>query len=321
MGRLLKAGIALKKAIEFQEKNCRTLELRKRISNLSKKIEKGEELYLVLNNERLIEEQETLIIYVFENTGNLAGGFLKLAELKERKEKLNSEIKVALSYPIFILVVSFLVLLLIFFFIVPNFKEIYGESQNIPLLTKIILKSSDILNQYPYILIFQVILFFGGVQYLICKKSYQNFPILKRYLTERYLITILENISTLLISGISLDKTIDVVLGAIDNKKLKNKLFVLKNIKRGEPLSSCFDKVNILKKEEIDMIRVGEESGTIALIIKELASIRELELEKKLKIILKLLEPILLLIIGITISLFVVGLYIPILNVGDSLNI
>ena len=159
------------------------------------------------------------------------------------------------------------------------------------------------------------------MQYLICKKSYQNFPILKRYLTERYLITILENISTLLISGISLDKTIDVVLGAIDNKKLKNKLFVLKNIKRGEPLSSCFDKVNILKKEEIDMIRVGEESGTIALIIKELASIRELELEKKLKIILKLLEPILLLIIGITISLFVVGLYIPILNVGDSLNI
>lgn len=321
MGRLLKAGISLKKAIEFQEKNCRLEELKKRVISTSRRLKRGEELYSILSSEKLIEEQEALIIYVFENSGNIGEGFLKLAELKERKERLNSEIKVAISYPLFILIVSFIVLVLIFYLIVPNFKEMYSETQAIPLLTRVILKISDIMVDYPYLLVLEIGLIVLIIRYMIQKNRFQNLPLLKRYFEQRYLISILENISTLLNSGISLDKTIDIVLGTIDNKRLKSKLYILKNIKRGESLSNCFSKVNLLKKEEIDMIRVGEESGNIALIIGELAKLRETELEKRVKISLKLLEPILLLIIGVTISLFVIGLYIPILNIGDSLNI
>ncbi|MGL5950151.1 MAG: type II secretion system F family protein, partial [Cetobacterium sp.] len=66
---------------------------------------------------------------------------------------------------------------------------------------------------------------------------------------------------------------------------------------------------------------IGEESGTVAFILKEIAILREEELNKRIKIILKLIEPILLLIVGVIISIFVVGLYLPILNMGDLLEI
>ena len=69
------------------------------------------------------------------------------------------------------------------------------------------------------------------------------------------------------------------------------------------------------------MIKVGEESGTIEMVLKEISFMRDEELNKKIKIVLKLSEPILLLIVGVLISAFVIGLYLPILNMSDIFEI
>ncbi|MGL4955120.1 MAG: type II secretion system F family protein, partial [Cetobacterium sp.] len=141
------------------------------------------------------------------------------------------------------------------------------------------------------------------------------------FLIEKYVISILDNLSLLLDSGISIEKGVDIILENLDKGFFKNKIYILKNIKRGEVLSSCLKKIGVFSLEEIDMVRIGEESGTVAFILKEIAIVREEELNKRIKIILKLIEPILLLIVGVIISIFVVGLYLPILNMGDLLEI
>ncbi len=142
----------------------------------------------------------------------------------------------------------------------------------------------------------------------------------KKTTTAKHIINILDNLSTLLESGISIDKGIDIVLENMDNKYLKNRLYILRNIKKGESLSSSFNKLNILFPEEIDMIKVGEESGTVDIMLKEISSSREEEFQKKIKVLLKLIEPILLLFIGILVSLFVVGLYLPLLNMDSFID-
>ncbi|MGL5052864.1 MAG: type II secretion system F family protein, partial [Cetobacterium sp.] len=145
--------------------------------------------------------------------------------------------------------------------------------------------------------------------------------IIKKFLMEKHIVSILDNLAILLESGISIDKGIEIILDNLDSGFLKNKIYILKNIKKGESLSNCFKKLNLFNPEEIDMMKIGEESGTVEFILKEIASIREDELNRKIKIVLKLIEPILLLIVGLMISIFVIGLYLPILNMSDSLDL
>ncbi|MGL5278374.1 MAG: type II secretion system F family protein [Cetobacterium sp.] len=322
IGRLLNAGLSLKKSIEFQKNSCKNLSLKFRIFNLYKKLEKGEDIYEILRSENLIKERELLIIYVSENAGKIGDGFLKVAYLKQKKEKLKNELKIALSYPTFILFISTIIILLIFYFIVPNFQILYEiEINKLPFLTRIILNIQHILNKFPYTIIIIICVVFFSIKFFHLKKQLQKVSFIKKYLLEKYIINILENLSLLLESGISIDKGIDIILENLDSGYLKNKMFILKNIKKGELLSECFKKLNILSLEEIDMIKVGEESGTVEMVLKEISLVRDEELNKKIKIVLKLSEPILLLFVGILISAFVIGLYLPILNMSDIFEI
>ena len=322
IGRLLNAGVSLKKSIEFQKSSCKNLSLKFRIFNLYKKLEKGEDIYEILRSENLIKEREMLIIYVSENAGKIGDGFLKVAYLKQKKEKLKNELKIALSYPTFILFISTIIILLIFYFIVPNFQILYEiEINKLPFLTRIILNIQHILNKFPYTIIIIICVVFFSIKFFHLKKKLQKVSFIKKYLLEKYIINILENLSLLLESGISIDKGIDIILENLDSGYLKNRMFILKNIKKGELLSECFKKLNILSLEEIDMIKVGEESGTVEMVLKEISLVRDEELNKKIKIVLKLSEPILLLFVGILISAFVIGLYLPILNMSDIFEI
>lgn len=322
IGRLLNAGVSLKKSIEFQKSGCKNLSLKFRIFNLYKKLEKGEDIYEILRSENLIKEREMLIIYVSENAGKIGDGFLKIAYLKQKKEKFKNELKIALSYPTFILFISTIIILLIFYFIVPNFQILYEiEINKLPFLTRIILNIQHILNKFPYTIIIIICVVFFSIKFFHLKKQLQKVSFIKKYLLEKYIINILENLSLLLESGISIDKGIDIILENLDSGYLKNRMFILKNIKKGELLSECFKKLNILSLEEIDMIKVGEESGTVEIVLKEISLTRDEDLNKKIKIILKLSEPILLLFVGILISTFVIGLYLPILNMSDIFEI
>ncbi|MGL5377792.1 MAG: type II secretion system F family protein [Cetobacterium sp.] len=321
-GRLLNAGIALKNAIEFQKNSSKDKNFNFKVLNISNRLEKGEDIYSILKDECFIKERELLIIYVSENSGKIGDGFLKIAYLKEKKEKLNNEIKTALSYPIFILVVSTIILGLIFYLVVPNFEDLYSMNKDsLPLITKIILSIKNILTKYSYLIFLSLFLILFSLRMKFVRKKIYKIPIIKFFFIQKYTISILDNLSILLDSGISIDKSIDIILDNLESGFFKNKIYILKNIQKGESLSSCFKKVNILSLEEIDMIRIGEECGTTEIILKEIASTRDEELKIKIKIILKLIEPILLLIVGVIISVFVIGLYLPILNMTNLLDI
>lgn len=322
IGRFLNAGLPIKKTIEFQKNIYKNLSLKFKIYNLNDRLEKGEDIYNILKDEGLIKERELLIIFISENIGKIGDGFLKIAHLKERKERLKNDLKIALSYPIFILFISTIIIVLIFLLIVPSFQMLYDSNRsNLPVLTRIILKIKDVLSKYPYTILILICVVFFCSRVSKIKKQIQRIPFIKKFLYEKYIVDILENLSILLESGIPIDKGVDIILENLDKGNFKNKIYILRNLKRGETLSSCFKKLEILSLEEINMIGVGEESGSVEAILKEISRARNEILDRKIKIILRLAEPILLLFIGIIISFFVIGLYLPILNMDELLGI
>ncbi|MGL5902702.1 MAG: type II secretion system F family protein [Cetobacterium sp.] len=188
-GRLLNAGISLKNAIEFQKNSSKDKKFNFKILNISKRLEKGEDIYSILKDENFIKERELLIIYVSENSGKIGDGFLKIAYLKEKKEKLNNEIKTALSYPVFILVVSTIILGLIFYLVVPNFEDLYSMNKDeLPQITRIILSIKNILTKYPYLVFLSLFLILYSLKMKFIRKKFIKFLLLNFFLFKNILL-------------------------------------------------------------------------------------------------------------------------------------
>lgn len=323
LGRLLNAGIPIKKAIEFQNDSVTNIYLKAKYKKIYDRLNLGEDIFKILKEEEMVNDAELLIAYVANNIGKMSEGFLKISQLKEKKQKLKKEIQTALSYPMFILFVSTVIIIFIFYLIVPNFISVYESSQkSLPTLTKIIINLYSITSKYyHFILIFLTLSTILTCKYFKKNNSLLKIPILKYFFIEKYIINILENISLLLKSGIGIDKSIDIVLDTIENKYINQKFLSLKNIKNGKNLSSILLNIKEFSQLEINMIKVGEESGKVPSMLEEIAKYRQENLNIRIKIYLNLAEPILLLIIGLIISCFVIGLYLPILNMSEIIQI
>lgn len=312
LGKLLIAGVSLKKGLEF----CKKIDS----SDMIRDLEDGENIGDILYRKGLLSEEERFILYISENTGKLGEGFIKIALFREKRLELKREFKVILSYPIFLLFISTIIFLFIFIFIVPNFIEIYQDMEReLPLITKSIIFSYIFFKEYWYfILLLLLFLFIVLKKFLKSGKIWKIYPLKKLYI-YRNIINLMENIGILLESGVSMEKSLMMVYNSLD-EDIKPKFIKFKGIKNGLLLSEILIKLDFFSSTEIGMIQVGEESGNLSNMLLEVARQRRENIEIKTKIILKLVEPVVLLFIGILISLFVIGLYIPILNMSNVME-
>lgn len=321
--RLLKAGIPIKKAIEFQSNSSEKIDLKVKYKRVFNRLNMGEDILKILKEEEMINEAELLIAYVSTTIGQVSEGFLKIAQLKENKQKFKKEIQGALSYPLFIMVISTIIIILIFALIVPNFISIYESSEEeLPIITKIILNIYNFGSKYVYLILISLGLVLK-IGYNSIKKNdiLLKTPILKYFFIEKSIINLLENLALLLKSGIAIDKSVDIVLSSLENRFIYRKFLVLKKIKKGRDLSDVLTEVKEFSILELNMIKVGEESGEVASMLEEIYTFKQENLDARLRICLNLAEPMLLLMIGVIISFFVIGLYLPILNMSNIIKI
>lgn len=315
MGTLLKSGISLKKSIEFQRDIVKKEDEKLYYKVILKSLESGEGLLDILEKYKISNRKERFILYTLESSGDLGEGFLKLFTLREKNEKIKKEFITLLSYPIFILFISTIIIFFIMIFIIPNFISLYeGNEKSLPLITRIIF---GVYKNFRY-LILGVITFIIFL-YIYLKKRKKTFYFYKKIKLQREIIIFLESLGILLESGLAIDKGIDILIGEVD-KEIKREFYRLKIIEKGESFSKAIERLKVLSNLELGMIRVGEETGTLPKILKEISKRRKERIEKNIKIVLKLIEPVILLLIGVLICFFVIGLYMPILNIGDMIE-
>ncbi|WP_297404297.1 type II secretion system F family protein [uncultured Cetobacterium sp.] len=320
-GKLLKSGIPLKKCLELQVENSKNRVVKAYYKRIIWKLDLGEDIFSILKADNILSKSEELLVYVFENSGDLSDGFFKINNLRDRRDKLKKEIITYLIYPLLILVLSTIIIILMLIFIVPNFVEIYESTEiELPLVTRIIIGFADLFRKTLYVM---VILFFSS--FFFIKKLLKNrlkilrIPYIGKWIINKFVIDILESLALLLDSGFSLEKSIDVILEGISRKEIKDSFSILKEIKMGDSISEVLSRTNLLSNIEINMIKIGEEGGDLSKMLKDISFMKKEIHENKLKIFLKLLEPILLLIIGLIISFFIIGLYLPILNMSETI--
>ena len=253
-----------------------------------------------------------------ESSGSLDIIMSKMSEYYAGQNKIKNIIKGALTYPIILAVLCVVIVMFLFIFIMPTFIDMYEDPSKMPALTKVLAAISDFLKTKWYLLIMIIAaLVFAGKYALKNPDIRLKFDRLKvkgpgfgPLVTKIYTGRFASTLSSLYSSGIPmvecLEKSSDVLDNAYISKKFED---VIDEVKQGETLSGAITRTEIFESMFCSVIYVGEESGALDTILQKTAEYYEEESGSAVQRLVGMVEPILLIFMGLVIGMVVAGIY------------
>lgn len=317
---LLSSGIGLVESIEIISKSFNKKE-KYSINCLKKDIEKGKDLE---KSFRHISKDKEFLLFIktAEKTGNISSSLKLLKEKYTFKENVQKEIATILIYPLFLIIFSIIIFILLLIYVVPKFIEIYSDiSQELPTITLFIISLSNIIRQYYIIII--LILSLPIISIIIIKKLYKNIydAILIKYIAiyrEYVILSFTQNMYIILANKIDFLQSLKICMNT-ENSYFKKELYKLyKNIEKGEYVSRAFSKCEIFDEEYKNYIRIADSTAKLDESFKNLSIILDSRLKSKIRIYFKLLEPLFIIIIASMIGFIVLSIMLPIFTLGEN---
>lgn len=264
-----------------------------------------------------------------EESGKLSDVFNYLADYLERSYELVSKAKNALVYPAFVVVTFIAVMILMLVLVIPKLSIILLESgQEIPFYTKIIINISDFFVSYGIIL--AVVLIVAGVfgwNYtktpagkLSFDRSKISVPYIGSLYRKLYLSRMADNLNTMLTSGVSVVRAIEITAAVVDNEVYKNILAdVAEAVKSGQSMSDIFSRYPEVPSVMSQMIKVGEETGRMGFVLQTLARFYRREVDNEVDTIVGLIEPVMIVILGVGVGILLTSVLVPIYNLASAI--
>lgn len=264
-----------------------------------------------------------------EETGHLDEVFVFLAEYLDRTYAMNSKARNALIYPAFVVVTFIAVMVLMLTMVIPKISDILLSSgQQVPVYTQVVLGFSSFFVNYGLFLL--VALVIGGLYLFRYVRTARgnaaldrlkiSIPFIGDFYKKLYLARIADNWSTSLASGITMVRSLELSASVVDNVVYKNILEeTVESVKGGASVSDSLGKY----KEEIpgiivQMVKVGEETGELGQILKTMAKFYQREVNAAMETLISLIEPVMIVFLGLAVGVLLASVLIPIYNVASS---
>lgn len=328
---LFEAQVSALKAFTLLATNTENKALVKILNTISKDIQAGLTISSALfKHPDVFSKFYINMVKSGEESGKLNQTFSYLADYLDRQYELTSKTKNALIYPGFVITIFIAVMVMMFVFIVPKLADIIKESgQAIPFSTKIVIGISDLLVKYWWFLFMGLIAFVIYIIKLVRTKSGKKYldslkisiPVFKNIYTKLYLSRIADNMNTMLSSGISILRAIELTAAVVGNyvyEDILNK--VLKDVKGGSSLSEAFSKHKEIPPIMSGMIQVGEETGSLGNILKTLGNFYSREVNDAVDTLVSLIEPIMIVVLGLGVGLLLTSVLMPIYNIAGGIS-
>lgn len=329
---LVNSAIPLKQSLSMILQNCRNIKLYQWLSELISLIESGYSFSQSLEKlNRYIVNQEIQLIKMGEQSGRLGIILTNLAESRIKSEKLAKKVKKILFYPVIVLVISLSLSLGLLIFIVPQFAELYGsKDKTLPLITEILFSLSQFLQEQGstlLIVLLQAVIFlviFAKKTNWVAKLKVQilsRLPVFNRILAQSRIVFFSQNIALMLNAHIRLDVALNAFLSEKSNDPILQKeiQFMLSLLQKGYKFSEGINPT-IFGTEVVQMIDIGEQSGNLAKMCEHISEMYQQKLDYQIDILSQLLEPMLMLLMGIIVGTIIVGLYLPIFDMGSLME-
>jgi len=320
---MIKSGMPLLASIKTLATKGAGENLEKILNAVATDIEAGFSLSTALGKHpNVFDKTYIKTVQSGEKSGKLDEVLLRLSKNLEKDYDTFAKIKGAFTYPIFILAIMIIVLIIMFIYVIPQLSSIFEEAgAKLPLVTRIIIGTSDSFLKFWWaILAIVIVLGFLFNRYINTPKGGFVFdqlkikiPIFGKLLKNIYLMRFARTLSSLLSAGVPmlevLETTKDVIGNRVYQKDLKA---IIKKVSMGESLTSALKETRNFPSMIIELIAVGERSGKIDYVLKNLAHFLEKEVDNTTKNLTSLLEPILMVIMGVGVAIIVASVIMPI---------
>jgi type IV pilus assembly protein PilC len=329
---MLKAGIPAPRALRILAKQIRNKKFRVILSDMASGVESGKSLNEALEQyPKIFSHIFVSMVKVGELSGDLEKSLDYLAIQLEREADLKSKTKGAMIYPMVIISAMVLIGIVMAIFVLPKLTETFKQfGANLPLPTKIVVAISDFSSAHPFLLVGGLIAFIvaavAGFRTPTGKRAFDAFllrmPIINPIVKKINLARFARILSSLMKSGISIVEGLQVAADSMDNSYYRDVIAVTaSNVKLGKPLTEALAQQERLFPVIVtQMMEVGEETGNIENILEQLAVSFEGEVDNTMRNLSSIIEPLLLLIIGVVVGFLALALISPIYNIGQTIQ-
>ena len=326
---LINAKLPLKQALSIILENTQNIKLYLWFEEIIRSVELGYSFSKSLENlNRYLDSQEIQLIKMGEMSGKLGVILENIAQSRSESEKLFSKVKKIIFYPVMVLTIALTLSIGMLVLIVPKFSELYSaKDKTLPFITEILFFLSNLLvDNYIFLLVLLILSsvllsFLAKKTTIITKLKYSilsNMPVFKTILSQSRIVYFTQNVALMLNASLRLDLILETFLSnkQADPILQKECLSVLTLIKQGYAFSECLN-TEVFESQTVQMLSVGEKSGKLAEMSEYVSQIYKKKLDDQLDILSQLLEPVLMVVLGGIVGTIIVGLYLPIFDMGS----
>ena len=328
MAIMFKSKVPLVQAFKTLGEQTSNENFKEKILKMQREIEGGASLSEVFSGyPKIFSPFYVNMIKSGEALGKLSDSFIYLSDYLEKEEVFRKKIIGAMIYPALVVSVFIIVVALMMIFIIPQLTVLLEDSgQELPFLTRIVISSSEFMKTKGWIILILIPLFiFAFLRLIKIEKGKKIFdravlkiPVLKNFLKKLYVARIALNLSTLISGGLSIVNSLEITANVVGNDIYKEILVKTRNsVKQGDQISLTFGQYpREISPFFYQMIVIGEKTGTMDSSLKNVVYFYEEETERDLATFVKMIEPILMISLGLIVGGLIAAILIPIYSIS-----
>jgi type IV pilus assembly protein PilC len=328
---MMSAGIPMVQAFEIIGNGHEKPSMQKLVLDIKANIEGGSTLHESLAKHPLyFDDLFVNLVEAGEHAGALETLLDKIATYKEKTEALKKKIKKALFYPIAVLVVAVIVTVILLVFVIPQFESLFkGFGADLPAFTQMVVNMSKFMQHQGWVVGVVV----GGAIYTFMhfhKRSRNmrrfldrtalKFPVIGPLLVKSAIARFARTLSTMFAAGVPLVEAMQSVAGATGNIVYEEGTLRMKDeVATGQRLQRAMENTGLFPNMVVQMIAVGEESGSLDTMSAKVAEFYESEVDNAVDSMASLMEPLIMAVLGVLVGGMVIAMYLPIFKLGAAI--
>ncbi len=328
---MMAAGIPMVQAFEIIGNGHEKPSMQKLVLDIKSSIEGGSTLHESLAKHPLyFDDLFVNLVEAGEHAGALETLLDKIATYKEKTESLKKKIKKALMYPTAVLAVAIIVTVILLIFVIPQFESLFkGFGADLPAFTQMVVNMSKFMQHQGWVVLIMV----SGAVYafLYFHKRSRNmrraidramlkFPIIGPILVKSAIARFARTLSTMFAAGVPLVEAMQSVAGATGNIVYEEGTLRMKDeVATGQRLQRAMENTGLFPNMVVQMIAVGEESGSLDTMSGKVAEFYEAEVDNAVDSMSSLMEPMIMAILGVLVGGMVIAMYLPIFKLGQAI--
>jgi MSHA biogenesis protein MshG len=324
---LLKAGVPMLRALAGLQESATNPALGNVLQDLRTSLDSGRELSAAMwRHPKVFSNFYVSLVRIGEMTGLLEEVFLRLSRHLEFEKEMNDRVKAALRYPAFVVAAMGVALVIVNIFVIPVFAQLYkGFNAPLPLLTKVLIGFSEFTLQFWPLFVAAAFAAFIGFRSFVAtprgKYAWDRFklriPISGKIVLKATLARFARGFAMSIKSGVPIVQGMSTVANVVDNDYIGQRIEQMRDgVERGESVLRTAVTAGVFTPVVLQMIAVGDETGSLDELMLEVAEMYEREVDYDLKALSSQIEPILIISLAVLVLILALGVLLPMWNLG-----